>query len=595
MPRLGGWRFNRNLYLFPIIGFVFLVLYAGTTQDTPGDTRDYITDVIRYKLSGGSAPPSLLWEFGHLLWRPLGYACWQSTAPLTSMWFHGNPMMEVAAVFWAFNFISGLCLVFVVLAIARRLGVKQTVAPVVAFSVLGCSAVLNYLHSGTSYIPGLALQMIGLWFVLKAVQDDHGRIVNAVWSGFAMALACALWFPYFFGIPAILMAAFLLPAHDNAQVRTERHGMVLFAYVLSATTAFGVAFFAAGAVLAHVASVSQLHDWIVSSGHGMTAHQRLLRFPTGLARTFFYLGDEGLTIKRFVFKDPYAPVNWLVIAGGLWKIILVFLALGAIAVALFRNRNSRWALAVALGGIVPTLLFALLLFETSSAERYLPMFAGLVTAVCVLIRNRGVPRLAVYLLAVFVSAMIGVNLYAYAGKLPSEAKQSSARFALLHDHIDHGGVAMVLSVSDSLGVYLDRHPFNPQNQPNALPLYDVIGVHAHELGSWEADSSCELLQTWDTGANVLLSKRLVANAPKPDWGWVENDDPTATNWVHLRDFFKQLDIDANFGNADGFVQIARSAKNQRIVETMCPASNSAALLRLSQSKYDAGGGSVHAR
>lgn len=583
MLNIGAWKFDRRRYLFLAISFVFLLLYTATVQDTPGDTRDYITDVLNYSHNRGTAPAMMRWEFGHLLWRPLGYAGWRLTAPVTSVWFHNNPVIEIAAVFWAINFISGFCLVFIVLAIVNRLGIKHWTAFAITSSVLFSSAVLNYIHSGTSYIPGLVLQLAGLWFVLKAVQDDRNRISNAVCSGLALALACALWFPYFFGIPAVFIAALVLPPPATAQMRSERSALALSGYVLAATAVFGIAFFAAGAALAHIASVSQLYDWIWSSGHGISAHQRLLRFPTGFARTFFYLGDEGIMIKRLVFRDLYAPVNWAVVAGGLWKIVLVFLTFGTVLAMLARNRNTRWTLVIALGGIVPTLLFALLLFETSSAERYLPMFAGLVTAVCVLVRDGFALRSVKYLLILFASAMVTVNLYAYAGALRLEANQSTKRFELVATQIRQGGVAMILSVRDPLSEYLDREPFNPEDQPNALPLYEIIGVHVPELGSWKADSSCRILRAWDTGANAVLSKRLLASKPNPEWGWVENDDPSV-RWVDVRDFFRQFDIATDVGDADGFIRIARSLRNQKILSSSCPASNSVLLLTARESR-----------
>ncbi len=577
MLKVEAWKGERKLYAVGLVTVAFLILYAFTVQDSPGDTRDYVTDVLNYGQARGSEPASVLWEFGHLFWRPLGYATWQLTVPLTSVWFHNNPLIEISACFWAINFISGFALVLLILAIAGQLGVKGWRALAVTFSVFLCSAVLNYIHSGTPYVPGLALQMAGLWFVLKTVHQKRGRVVNAVFAGLALALACAFWFPYVFGVPAVLAAALMLPAETGAQSKFEWERLRQFASVTAATIVFGFAFFALGAALAHIVSLSQLRDWILSSGHGIKPNQRLLRFPTGLTRSFFYLGDEGLTIKRFVFHDPYAPVSWGEIVGGLCKIALVFLMFSAVLVALVHRRGSRWALAVAVCAIVPTLVFALFIFETSSSERYLPMYAGLVIAVCVLCRERSTPRPVVWLLALFSFAMAVVNLYAYAGKLPSEVERSSGRFAVLHRHLQPGGVAILLSVNDPLNGYFEKSPFDPRNQAGALPLYQVIGVHAQEFKSWKVDSSCRILQAWRAGGDALLSERLIALRPQPDWGWVENDDPRV-HWTDLRRFYGQLDVDEELGNSDGFVLIARTEKNQSILTNACSAFSSPWLL-----------------
>lgn len=570
--RYGSKAVGRKLYAFALIAIAFLIMYAVTVQDTPGDTRDYVSEVLHYQQNRATTPPSALWEFGHLFWRPLGYALWQLTTPLTSVWFHGNPMIEISGVFWALTFVSGLVMVLLVLAIAVRLGVKRPGALTIAFGVLLCSAVLNYIHSGTPYIPGLALQMAGLWLVVKAVQEERGRTLNEVLAGCALALGCALWFPYFFGIPAVLIAALVLPAGTGAR-RVDRERLSLFTSVVGSTIFFGFAFFAIGATLAHVGSLVQLREWILSSGHGMQSHQRLLRFPTGITRTFFYLGDEGMVIKRFVFHDPYAPVSWWTIVGGLWKIALVFLTFASLIAVLAYRRGSRWTVAIIVFAIVPTLFFAVFIFEPSSAERYLPMFAGLVIAVCVLLRDQAAPRPVAWLLTLFVTAMAAVNLAAYAGKLPSEARRSSDRFALIHSHVRSGGVAIVLSVSDPLTGYFEKSPFDPRNQATALPLYQAIGVHAHEFNSWKADSACRILQAWQAGGDALLSDRLIARTPKPDWGWVENDDPNV-HWADLRRFYSHFDVDEKFGRSDGFVRVARDPKNESTLAGDCPVSHS---------------------
>jgi hypothetical protein len=127
----------------------------------------------------------------------------------------------------------------------------------------------------------------------------------------------------------------------------------------------------------------------------------------------------------------------------------------------------------------------------------------------------------------------------------------------------------VLSASDPLAGYFEKEPFNPRNQVNALPLYQVIGVHAREFKSWKADSSCRILQAWVAGGNVFFSKRLLARTPKPDWGWVENDDPKV-HWVDIRSFYSQLDLDANLGAQDGFVRVAHTRKNESILTGACP-------------------------
>ena len=53
-----------------------------------------------------------------------------------------------------------------------------------------------------------------------------------------------------------------------------------------------------------------------------------------MPRAFFNLGNDGMILKRFVFKDPYAPVSVLdLVRLSLWKLCLVYAALLALVLA----------------------------------------------------------------------------------------------------------------------------------------------------------------------------------------------------------------------------------------------------------------------
>ena len=162
----------------------------------------------------GGARPDQIWEFGHLLWRPLGYFLWQLTQPLTATFFRGNPVLEVESVLFGLNFLGGAVLSVVVFAITRRLGLTKLLALAVSLSILLSSAVLQYVHSGTSYVPGLALHMLGIWWILKALQQTERRVLWAALAGVALGLACDIWFLYILGLPAAWLAEYLFPAKN---------------------------------------------------------------------------------------------------------------------------------------------------------------------------------------------------------------------------------------------------------------------------------------------------------------------------------------------------------------------------------------------
>lgn len=548
---------------------IFLVLYITTVQATPGDTRVYQAEIFRYAQSGAAKAP-LLWEFGHLFWRPLAYGLWQTTQPLTSSWFSGNAGAEIAAVLLGINFFSGGVLALLVFAIARKLGLPSWLALAVTAGVILCSVVLNYIHSGTAYLPGLTLHLAGIWLLLKAIQDQQHRLLYATLAGAALALACDFWFVYILSLPTAFTAAAIvrLPGCSDNIIQRARSRVGLLATTLATAAALGFLTFLIGAALCHISTVPQLREWIVSSGHSLSAERRFLRFPTGITRSFFYLGDEGRMLKRFAFGDPYAPVRWpeLLIRAGLWKVLLFFAAACAFLWSLTRTGEGRAALLVALAGIIPTLWFALFLFETGQPERYLPCYPALLIAACVFIRQSPKQHVTRWTLGLFFCVVALVNLKAYAIDLRTMDSQSAERLHLINQYTLHGGVALVLYYDDPIFVFAGKQPFSPENGPDALPVYLVMEWKKGEL--WNAGPSCRILRAWQAGGEAWLSKRLIAPRPEPDWGWVENDHP-AVPWTKLSGFFGALEKNSDNGGADGFVRVAPTEKNRLLLRETC--------------------------
>lgn len=546
---------------------VFIVIYVLTIQDNIGDTGVYVTNILDYAQSGGSNP-SLIWELGHLFWRPIGYVLWQITVPLTSLWFPGNPVTQIEAVLFALNFVGGLALGPLVFVIARRLGLGRPLSLLVSGGILLSSAVLNYVHSGTAYVPGLAVQLTGFWCVLKALQEHH-RQRYAILAGIAWGFACDIWFLYILAVPAGLLAeAVLVSASRSGQMRLSvQERLRLTITTATVTGIVGMGSFLMGAALCHVSSVSSLHEWIVSSGHGMHADRSFMRFPTGITRTFFYLGEGGMGLKQFVFGDRYAPIGWTeLLQLGLWKIILVFSTILFVIWYLARNRSSDPTLVVLIGATIPTFAFAFL-FDTGSPERYLPMYAAIIVAVCSVLKERPKMRIAQSVLGIFLLALVIVNLNAYARTLRTSV-QSSERVTLVHQHTRHGGVALIMSFKDPLSLYFHKHPFDPLNQQNALPLYHVFDFATLGSTPWATGASCRILKAWRVGGEAWLSKRFLATNPEREWGWVERDHPSV-QWPDVTQFFTLLDKDSDLGGPDGFVRIAEDSKNKLRLQLSC--------------------------
>ena len=544
----------------------FIALYSITVVGTAADTMVYAYDLLAYHQQGPTASPLLLWEFGHLLWRPIGYVLWVAAHPFLSSWSGGNPVLEMTAVLIAVNFVVGLLLTWMLFLVCRRLGLTDPAALTVTAGFMLSSTVLNYVHSGMSYNPGLLAQLTALLLILEARRRPGRAVAFAVLAGCALALSVALWFPYVLTVAAVLLAGFLVLPPDRHSWRGSLR--IVMAATL-ATAIAGVTLFAAGAAIGHVSSYPEFRQWVVNSAHGINPERRLLRLPTGVTRSFFNMGDDGFIIKRFVFGDPYAPASALdVLRAGIWKIGVVFLALAEVVVVLARRRETWPSLAVLLSAALPTIGFAVFLFETAEPARYEPAYPGLLVAICsvlLLPKTARAPRLL--LAGVFV-AMALVNLKAYAWDLRAGASEDAERAVLISQHTAHNGVVLITGFRDPLSSYVQKHPFSPLNRQYALPLHHVIDPGNVRLPIWRQDAACRMLRAWDGGGEVWISDRLVAPRPKPKWDWAEHDD-SRVRWTDLPAFFKSLETDSHIGGADGFFRVTHDTRNLAELQNTC--------------------------
>lgn len=541
---------------------VFAALYLFTVPEKTGDTPVYADDILRHFQANGSGGD--LWEFGHLLWRPLGYGVWRAAHPFLASRFDGNPILEITAVLFALNFLAGIALIPLGYFVCRRLDLRPGPAWAVTTGLVLSATVWNYVHSGASYNPGLALNLAGQLLLLDSLRRGARWGWRAVCAGVLLALSTAIWFPYILSLPAAFLIGWFRPQPPPARDRLR-----ILAVAAAATAGAGLLVFAAGAWENGISSLPLLHHWISNSAHGVQQSRQFVRLPTGITRSFLYLGDDGLLMKRFVFGDPYAPVRWYdLVTAGLWKVALVFAMFAALTLALARRREAWGGLAVLVAGFLPTLLFALFLFETSEPARYETLYPAFLFGVCAVLSLRPAERVARSMLLVFLAATVVVNLYAFGWELKGAAARSTARVHLIESHLQHHGIAFLVSFRDPLSTYLQRDPFVPENRQHALPFYHVIEPAAARVETWRSDAACRVLQAWHEGGEAWLSVRLLAARPKPEWEWVEHDD-NRVQWKDLPAFFQRWRTDETIGTTDGFARVTEDSENRALIEGDC--------------------------
>jgi hypothetical protein len=547
--------------------FVPAALYALATWLTNafymGDTSFYAAMVANvaggksYQLWETTGNYSL-WEFGHLLWRPLGIAAFPLLRPLAraSVGSDLNPGAVFAMV--ALNWLAGLLSVLLMHALIRRVCRTNWIAYLATVAFIFAQAFLNYTQTGCSYVPGLALLLLGICLLVRR-DGERARHIRrtALLAGLALACAVGLWVPYLWAVPAAVLAPLALYGW-----KTRQHWQLSIYASLAFGLATGVLFIAV-AVWIGVHSVGEFKAWVESSSHHLVQNRGVPQVVFGLARSFISMGNDNVAFKRYLLHDPYSPVSLVdLFRLSLWKLALCYLFLAAVFVNLWRSEFGRRLLCwLALSGI-PVLGFALA-WQGTVMERYLPWFPFLFPALAFSLAEPRAFRFAKAITLIFIAAMILTNFAAMRrGVLEQREEAATLRVRELQPLIKPQGIVLV--GKDELENFVINFPFNPVNHHNDLRVHSFLPLGMPQLTAWREDVARRTRAAWEAGGDVFVSRRMFAERPRAEWDWVEGADPRVS-WAHIYEFFSQLETGQAVGGDDGFVLLPRTPKNEQFL------------------------------
>lgn len=191
-------RTRANL-LFGVALTIFSTLLLCLTEPRfYADTMNYALHIVQHWQSQSAPGKDPLWDFGHLLWKPLGYFLWTCS---------GGPH-STDALLHAANVLIAMSIVFTLAGIILfyRFCTNYTGKPWVGFTVtvglLATHAALNYAKTGTAYMAGMVCQIAALyWFErqLRWKREDHWT--TWLLPGLFLGLSVLLWFPYCLTVP----------------------------------------------------------------------------------------------------------------------------------------------------------------------------------------------------------------------------------------------------------------------------------------------------------------------------------------------------------------------------------------------------------
>lgn len=534
-----------------------LVIYILATWLTAplniGDTPVYVDAILRV-VNGGSTrfwdQGGFLsfWEFGHLLWRPLGWFAFKVLHSFVTTDLRAGVTQALLVLNWLF----GLLAIFSLQGLVQQITDKPWAAFIATIGLIFTNAFLNYAQSGCSYVPGLALLLFGFYLLVVAAAEMSRW--KAIVAGVALAGAVGMWFPYSCAVPATLLSPLFLFGISRADVRTVITATIACALV-------GILMYGAAVAALGLRSVSEVRQWARSSSHEVTENRGAARVLFGIPRSLINMGTDSVYFKRFLKKDPYNPVGLIDLARrSLWKIAYAYLFLFALVAGMFSARSGRRLFWLFLFGAVPVIGFAWL-FAGGVLERYFPLFPLIFLAAAFCLGANEVKRGWRYLALSFILVTCVVNGLALSNRVVNREQEATLGrvrdlFPLVHEN-----TRIFVPPQDQLWGGAGRLQFEQQTDFHVDPIA-ILGTV--QVPQWKSDVARTTLTAWDQQNDVWIAKRFLSRTPRAEWNWTEGED-TRITWAEMYDFFLHLETNKQVGGDDGFVRLSPSESNKLLL------------------------------
>jgi hypothetical protein len=535
------------------VSVVWMIIVAVTHPFSTGDTLLFVESVSA-RLRGYNYQ---FWDFGHLFWRPFTTVMARLARAVTGS---NDPRVISLAPMVALNTVSALGSAIVLLAIMRRLHANRLLAVGVALAFLLTHGVLVYSQNGTSYMSGLLFLTLGLGFATAAA-DSERRLLVAGAAGVAAALSATLWFNYVITIPAIALAAAVFG-------RKRDYGAAVIVLVAAAVT--GCVAFIGTALAIGLRTPAEFWEWFERSSHGIAGVSGVPRAALGFARSLLFVGEDGGVMRRFLSRDPHAPVTLLEFATTrIWLLGLLWLT-GLIALAhLIRTRRHAAVTAVFVAAAIPVIAFAVM-WQGGDVPRWFPLYPFLFLIVHAVLTDWQRGRVIRRALAAGLILM-AVNNVILLSKIAAENRRDDAlmRLSGVARLIADGDLLFCSHYQDDLAQIPNMFPLEPLVAGRSPTLHVLVELAAPQVERWQQVFARRVNRAWEDGNRVWLSKRLLSPVPQPDWEWIEGTDPRIT-WRAFFDFFSAFDTVDPAGDVDGFVRLDRTPANIAIITQHLP-------------------------
>ncbi|HEY1373662.1 MAG TPA: hypothetical protein VGH50_14425 [Candidatus Binatia bacterium] len=524
-----------------------------------------LSDTDRYVNLIHSAPLS---DFGHLLWIVLGWLAASAVQPFTSL----HTMNHTVFTLMTLNWFAGLLSVVLLYDISRRIAKQSWVPEFVTIGLIFTHAFLNFAQTGSSYVPGLSMTLLGVWLLMQEEEAAEHSRASGIAAGLAFATAVGFWVPYIFAMPALTLSTMIL-------FGVSRWRLYQFVRMVLAFGVFCVVLYGTACALQGIYNLDAFRQWAIEPGLRSQVGG-FNRMVFGFARSFFNMGTDGVLFKRYLLHDPYNPVSFFeLLRFSLGKVLLFYSALGIWVFALLTSATGRRFAAVFIASAVPMMFFAYS-WQGGDTERYFPLYPAIFLMLTYAVSEGRLIVSSRVFAAIWVFGMVYANGTALSNtKIRAVHDRSIARIKDLQPLWKrHSRIATVL-IHDDVFRFASDYPFDPLSTTGMLAYdselrlpaaFEIIDRGSVDTPKWRKTFAQLTLDVWSVEGDLWVSKRaLQSRPPRAETHWVEGDDPRVT-WRDVYEYFLQFEYGRAVGGNDGFVLLTRSAKNNRVLD---PATN----------------------
>src|SRR4051812_25203544 len=176
----------------PYRAWIFLLLFylvltsLFTAVPIGGDTLVYADD-IKVTLGHGWTDSDPIWNFSHILWRPLGRILYQAFGGFVAGWFGGDVITTIVWCLVAMNFIAAPAAALGLHAILWRLTGREWMPALLCAAFLCLTPLLNYSRFATPHLCGVACSIWAIYFAAFCARPSRRTAAAAgLLAGLAM-------------------------------------------------------------------------------------------------------------------------------------------------------------------------------------------------------------------------------------------------------------------------------------------------------------------------------------------------------------------------------------------------------------------------